>query len=153
MLPTLDKKIILLIALVLVLGLFVGYVLGNQTAKRKAFNYSSKPAEKVVYKTSPLFNGQTANVIGKITKIDGSKIVVEDSKKQIGSFTLYKKVAIINANAPGQIASPSSNIKDIQLNKEALIYLQLIDGDYQVLSIAFKNFPDSTPSAKNAIGL
>ncbi len=152
MVPVLNRKAVFAAIALLVVGLLIGYVLGIQVAKGNSRNYSPAPSQqKGSLKTSPLFTRQNATVTGKVTKVDGNKITVVDDKNQSDIFVLSKNIAIVTAIAPGKVATPSTNIKDIQLNQSALIALQIVDGEYQVISIAYTNYPPASPSARNTI--
>lgn len=148
MVPALDKKIILRSIVLLVVGLLVGYLIGHQTVRSNPLN-ASKPIEKVVYKTNPLFASQTAGIAGKITSSDGKKITVLDSKDHSDSFSLSSHLMILAPSSSDKVSSPSANVKDIKLNQSAQIYLQLVDGDYQVVSIVY-SFTGPPPSVKKA---
>lgn len=150
MLPALDKKLVLPIVLFLVIGVVIGYLIGMQIApKPQAVVNSTKQPEKVVYKSNPIFDHQTATITGKITKVEGDKITVMDSGNNSETFTLVKGAAIANVAGSKHVAS-SSSIKNIPLNTNAYISLELIEGEYKVNSIFYGNYPASTPLPKKS---
>ena len=93
--------------------------------------------------SSKFFTAQTAILKGKITEARDSRIKVINSRGETGVVDLSKNV-IINDGAT-IIASSSAQTKSIRLNIEATIALNVIDGNYQAISISFEQ-PVSTPS-------
>lgn len=139
-----NKSLYLIIALIValisgVLGFMAGQgrlVKTPLTSTIQSINTNSS------IESSKLFQSQTANIQGKITKVSASSISVVDDKNQAGEFTVSKKLVIYKSQdlpVPGRpyTASASADLKSIDLNKSALISLEVIDGSYQVVSISF----------------
>ena len=121
----------------LIFGLAVGFFLG----KRSQLNTS--PATNLPISTntaaSSLYSSQTANIRGQITKVDGETLTIKNLNNQAtGEHQASSRVLITKASArPDKLASPSSDLSTIELNKEALIQLEMIGGQYQITSIQY----------------
>lgn len=127
-----NRFLYLIIALILVIvSGTVGYLAGKGTG-----------ASVTPIQSSKLFQTQTANIQGKITKVNGSTITIVDDKNQTGEFTLSPKAVFYKQDelpVPGKpySASASSDMKSISLNTHAIISLEVVDGNYQVTSISY----------------
>lgn len=75
----------------------------------------------------------TATVKGKVVSREGMGILVTNDKGQFAPMELSPTVVIYTP--PGN--QPSSDLKSLELNKEAIILLEFMDGRYQVVSISY----------------
>lgn len=147
--PALNGKIVLIGCALLVVGLLFGYLLSTWANKSQQVNLASKTI-KVENKTSPLISGSTANITGQITKVEGNKVTVLNTQKQSDTFELAKNFVVIRPSLNPNNSSNSASTKDILLNADALLYLQSINGEYQVLSIAYRYIPPGASASSSA---
>lgn len=130
-----DLKYILLFAF---LGLIMAIVAGaaGYFYSSNQASISQKTTGKTLVETSPVFQNQTATVLGKISKTEGDKatIVSQDNKEE--TFPVAKKFVLYKPVRNNQ-ATPSSDLKQIDPNMDAFINLEVIDGKYQIVSITY----------------
>lgn len=108
---------------------------------------TKKPGSSSLNSTSTydqtFFDTQNASVNGKIAKIAGNNVTIENKKK--GSIeAVVSPEVIITDNSTGEIASPSGDLKNIKLNTETFINFQFINGKFQVTNITF--MPETPPA-------
>ena len=123
------KRIIILL-LIGVIGLAAGFGIAKATIKTTT--------TKLL--TDTFYESQSASVNGRITNVDSDKktITIKNSKNEERTLSVSDTIAI---SKPGQInqsglpTQTSSNLKDIELNKEVGIMLSVINGDYKVTTI------------------
>ena len=133
-------KIVVLPIILLMVGLAIGFFAGK-SANTKA----PEPQQIKTEVSNKLFSGQTAFLRGKINKVDEKQIsVTNTSTNTTGTVMLSDRAIIINPNKNG---SPSVNIGSIELDKEALINLEMNNGNYEIISIQYVNpAPSLTPA-------
>ena len=138
-----PRSAIATIVLALSAGI-IGFALGRYYTPPP--NQTLKPTEikNEQPKTNPLFRSQSATFQGEITKVSGNKISVKDEKGQTGDFSVADKVVIYKFKEGVSQASVSSDLKTIDTGKQALVVLELINGQYQVVSISYLP-PPPTP--------
>ena len=141
------RYIILTVILMLTTGI-AGYTLGVlKTTKNLLPSFiqtSSKQANTET--TSPLIESQSGNITGTITAVSGKTLTIVNSKNQSDQFVASDKLVVINLGTLPNSASPSAGLQGIQLNKMALIQLQMEDGQFKVASIAYPPTPPSKPT-------
>lgn len=98
-----------------------------------------------------LFDFQTAIFTGKITKIEGKKIWLENKYGVTGDAMISDNVTITDVSAGG-IATPSADLNKVQVDKDVSINFQVINGQYQATSINYlsSNGVTSIPTAPNS---
>ncbi len=136
MLPNLLSRITRLSPLYLLLLL----VLGLQIYQLSQYSKSSAPVSAVPLASATpveIFSSQTASIRGKITAINGSKLMMENDQKVTGEFEAGR-VVLINEATNLSVASSSADLKKIQLNKDAIINLLYADGRYVVTSLTYR---------------
>ena len=138
-----PRSVIATIVLAFSAGI-IGFALGRYYTPPP--NQTLKPTEikNEQPKTNPLFRSQSATFQGEITKVSGNKISVKDEKGQTGDFSVADKVVIYKFKEGVSQASVSSDLKTIDTGKQALVVLELINGQYQVVSISYLP-PPPTP--------
>lgn len=96
-----------------------------------------------------LFDSQTANLTGKITKINGDKITLENRSGVKGEFKLAQNFLV--SDLSGRSLRPAkTEVEKIELNKEAMITLSVVDNEYFVTAIIFTQ---TAPQANPAQGI
>lgn len=141
-----------LVILAFLIGIFAGIVIFKKTIS----NASPKPIQ--IEPVNPFFNSQTANTRGKITKIEGNKVTVENESKLISEFELLATFSVIQVDPnnkasfvpPAMVSDQTKiaenlakNLKKIELGKEGLIYFSGYNQSYKVVSITY--FPPIPP--------
>lgn len=98
-----------------------------------------------------LFDFQTAIFTGKITKIEGKKIWLENKYGVTGEAMISDNVTITDVSAGG-IATPSADLNKVKVDKDVSINFQVINGQYQATSINYlsSNGVISIPTAPNS---
>jgi DNA/RNA endonuclease YhcR with UshA esterase domain len=127
-----NKGTLLLVLLLAVMGLQVFQIWkGNQPASPLSAVplASSTPVE--------IFSSQTATIRGRITSINGQKMVIENDQKVSGEFSAGR-VVLVNEATNLTVASSSADLQKIQLNKEAVINLLYVEGRYVVTSLTYR---------------
>lgn len=90
-----------------------------------------------------LFKSQNAIIEGQINSVSGKKLFITNRKGVKGSVELSDSVSINDLDNP--LSAPSSDLKNIKTNKDASIYLNMINGSYLVTNISYQLFtPDIT---------
>ena len=134
----LKKSIPFIFAIsLLILGLAVGFFIGKRT--QASVSVSTNLPINTNTTDNSLYSSQTATIRGEITKVDGETLTIKNLNNQTtGQQQVSSRILITKATArPDRTASPSSDLSKIELNKEALINLEMIGGRYQIISIQY----------------
>lgn len=127
------------------IALVVGFLIGNISS---SFNKISQPISNLV-SSDKLYTSQTATVKGQIKSLEGNKIMVQNAEGVSGSLELADSV-LINVYKKNSksipTASPSTDLKTIELNKDATIALSKINGAFKVVVIDFAPVLPPLPS-------
>lgn len=134
-----SNRYLVLAVTLSVTSAIVGYWLGQSGIKN--LSQTAQPVQQLLSNgsslpASKLFQTQTATVLGKITAVSSNSITVMDEKNQTDQFILSQKWVVYKTSNNLQ-ASPSSDLKSIEKEKLVMVTLELIDGSYQVVSIAY----------------
>jgi hypothetical protein len=139
--------VVILVVVALITGI-VGYFLGS--GKGKAAMVSQNNYSSANSSSNPFFDTQTATLNGKITKVNGQTLTVQNNKNQTQDFMIADRIYISTVSDKGQAASPSSDLSKIQTDKKAFINLINTGGSYKVASITY--VPTATvPQPVNSI--
>lgn len=127
-----SANLYVLCTLLLVVGLVVGFVLGKGLSKGGINSLTSLDNSK-------LYTTQTATIRGKVTKVEGKTLTVQNSQGTTGTIEASDKVLVSKLRTAGSTApaSPSSDLKQVTLNEEVLITLQLTEGTYKAVLIQY----------------
>lgn len=87
-------------------------------------------------KSSGVFSTQSATAVGAITQINGTNATVS-TKDQTQIFPIAKDVTIYVIPENGNVVRATSDLKAIQLNKQASILFHIKSGAYEIASITF----------------
>lgn len=138
------RYIILTLILMLTAGI-AGYTIGavKPTLKGTASPVTQNTEQKTTA-TSPLFQTQSATITGEVTAVSDKTLTISDTKKQTGQFMASDQLIVLSLDSKPNPASPAAALKSIELNKMALIHLQLEDGQFKVASIGY--LPNNPPS-------
>lgn len=122
--------VILASLLFLVIGFAVGYKLNSVPLKNLTKNNSNSLQDQ-------FFQNQSALTQGKITKAENRYLIVTNNQGVAKSFELSPHFVVYVSKESSRYATPSSDIKSVQLNKDASLVFQMIDGVYKVLSVSY----------------
>lgn len=144
---------IFIIATLILSGMLVGgsYLVskGIQLPLNKKPQPTPTPAANLI-KTSPLFDSQTATIHGQVIQVIHNTLVTIQVKNQAGltaDFPIAPNLLIYKYQSAAT-ATSSADLKTIELNKDALIDLEYIKGEYKVVSISYLASPSSSPTPK-----
>lgn len=99
----------------------LGYYLGNK-------NY-------VIPLKPDFFTSESATIRGRIIKNDGIYLTVQTGNGTVGKALLNKDIKILKRS--GEQSSESVETKSIELNKQAILFLNKTEGVYRVVTIAY----------------
>lgn len=143
--PRMNNLVLIIIGIILLIIISASAFWLGQNYSKPTSN-DSTPSNQVSISSAkatsnPLFQNQTAVINGKITKSAKGQLTIEDNDKDTSSFNLAPKI-VIYKQVPGQTsAQTTTNESAIELNKQAVITLSVIDGEYKVSSIAYLSPP------------
>lgn len=130
----LKKSLPLIIALILlVLGLAFGFFLGLGWQSKNQESNNPQASKELRY-PSGFFSSETASLRGEIVAKEGNVLTIKNLNTQVVARVQISDRAVITN--PGK-TPPTSDPASIELNKEALIGLEGVDGDYKIISIQF----------------
>lgn len=127
------------------IALVAGFLIGNISS---SYSNIGREVGNLV-SDDKLFTNQTAVIKGKIKSIEKNILTVQNSQGVTGSIEVADSVLINNytKTAKGNlVASPSSDIKTIEQNKDATITLSKIDGTFKAIVIDFSPPLPALPS-------
>lgn len=132
-----NYSLYILAGALFILGLSLGFFIGKNLQMPKQFQTASTiPGDSA--SSSNLYTSQTASITGVITKRDGNNLTVKNLNNQSeGQVKASSRLIIAKAGSGPNTASPSSDLSKVEFNKEAFIALELIAGEYQVVSIQY----------------
>jgi hypothetical protein len=134
-----------LVSLVLVLASLVGGFFAGQM-------YSAKKAGTPPKETAnSLFVNQEATIRGKITAKNNNTLTVQSVSGQTGEVKLAEDVIINRFDERARPASPSSDARTIELNRDVNLLLSFANGEYLVNTITyFPPIPNRPATPKRA---
>ena len=131
--PKSNPQLLSIGLLLLVVGLVLGFLFGknNQNISIPLIQNNQKEDQ-----ANAMFQSQSASAQGTITKVDGNNITFMTDDNKTGTFPLAPRFTIYKFAKSAQ-AKAYSDIKDIELDKKAVIGLQLINNTYQITTITY----------------
>lgn len=137
------RYIIFTLILMLTAGI-AGYTIGavKPTLKGTVSPVTQNQEQKT--NANPLFQTQSATITGEVTAVSDKTLTISDTKKQTGQFIASDQLIVLSLDSKPTPASPAAALKSIELNKMALINLQMEDGQFKVVSIGY--LPQNPPS-------
>lgn len=132
-----------------ILGSSIGFFIGKTTYGPKELSNSAQntPNENSGGYDA-LFDSQSATIRGVITKKGDGVITVRRLNNQTtGVLNTSKRLIVADANKVAN-ASPSASLDNVQLDKEAVIFLEKFEGKYQVVLIQYTLPAPSLPPIK-----
>lgn len=133
-----------------VIGLIIGGLIGYFVSSMPGFKKGaasvvqnpfseSQPSEK-----TNVFSSQSASIQGKITKLDGDRLSITNSAGVSGEFGISPNAMVFKFRNATSQASPSSDLRTVELNKNVVVNLNFENDAYLVVSIS--QLPETTPS-------
>ena len=120
---------------VLILGFGLGLV------AQKQFDLLGQKDFKRVNITKPmrnqLFDSQQASIHGQITAIQGKNLTVKKINNTSGTILASDRIIILKPSNSKTMASPSSSLSNIELNKDVLITLEMVNGSYEATLVQY----------------
>ena len=135
-----SPKQFLIAAGLLAIGSVTGFYLGRYSLSGP-IPQSQNQSKQIVFK-NPLFKSQSATFEGEITGVEGLKLTVKDYKDQTGVLTAIPNLIIYGSG----VKKAATDSASIELNKKAVLTLEVVDGQYKVISISY--LPPAPPSKK-----
>ena len=110
---------------VLFLGsaLAVGFFAGRLTSR--PLKTTSSPLEMATINGAELFDSQTATITGRVIKVTGEKLTIQDEQNQAADFPVISTVLISKPVNGRPVASQSGGLKNLELNEDALLLFDL----------------------------
>ncbi len=135
-----------LVSVVLIVAAAVlGFLFGVASGSKSAYVPAAAPANQSTISQNAIFKSQSAIFQGVITQVSGRTLAVKSDSGQTATFPVAANAVIYKFNGTSPQASSSSDLKTIDLNKQALVQLILTGNQYQVSSISYLPPP---PTAK-----
>lgn len=125
-----------IITVILVILLLASLTWGIFNTKLGGVRIGSTPTQLPGNVGSGLFDFQNATFTGKITKLEGNRIWLENQRGVTGEAVLAQNL-IISDMSQGGLATPSGDLKKIQLDKNVMISFSVVDNEYQATSISY----------------
>lgn len=130
------KYVILTLILILLAGI-TGYYFGRYLPFSKVTPGRETNSSSNI---SQLSVNHTATIYATIVSVDGSSITVADREGQKATMALSSSLTIFTPSSSRE-ATASSDLKSIEINKEALIIAEFRNGQYKVMSISYQFRP------------
>lgn len=128
----------------LIIGFVFGFFLGK--------NYSLEIKPIAINSQTPinqLVDSQTASMMGQITEIQGNTLTVKNAKSNnSGTVPVSNKVIVIKPGLNSKTASSSAGLNAIELNKDVVINMELVNGEYTATVIQYPLPLPPMPSIK-----
>lgn len=127
-----------LVAMILLLALSYYLSLGGKLPSFKKAQKTASPPPQNTIKVSPIFDSQRATIRGSVSQIKHNSIlVIKNRANSTDQFPAAPNLQIYKYKVGSTEATASSDLKSIELDKEALIVLEAIKGEYKVVSISY----------------
>lgn len=95
-------------------------------------NQSNTPTQQ-----ENVFKEQNGVIEGKVTKAEGTLLTIESNSGGAGTFSLSPQAVVYKTMNNEQIATPSSGLNSVELNKPAFIFLKLANNQYEITTINY----------------
>lgn len=133
--------------LYIVIAVLGGGIIAFNIYKSKTPTVSTAPQNSAAsdFKKQPatsFFTTQTAATTGKILAVKGNLLTIENTNHEKQEFPVAKSVFIFQSS-PGKPSTPSADLKQITLNKEALINFSMEQDQFLVTSILYSDIPNA----------
>lgn len=95
-----------------------------------------------------IFDHQSASLKAKVVNINGKVLTIQNSK---GAFKaeIADNIYIVKPRIGEPPPIPSTNLKDVEFNKDANIALESTEGNFKITSISY--FPNSNLQTQPAV--
>lgn len=128
-----------LTVVLMLIAAIIGFVIGNlkpvlsPSLPQLSQNFTTQSAPK----DSPLFDTQSATIIGSVTALNGNVLTITGQKNQSGQFSASNRMLTFKLSLTGPSSSPSADLKSVDLNKPAIFTLEKSADQYEVVSIRY----------------
>lgn len=135
----LGNLALILFVLFLVISAFVAGSFLNTYLSKKSINPFSQSS--VNTKPNSLFTSQIATIQGKITATGDRELMVENNNGTSAKLSLGTGFLIFKIPANGIVATPSADLKEIDIDREATIGLSALGDDFEITSVYYYETP------------
>lgn len=120
--------------------LFVGLALGFVWAK--SMTPGNLPEKTEDSQNDMIYTSQSAVIRGKITSVNGNTLMVKNTRNDSTGSVLVSDKTVITS--PGK--NPANlDLSTLETDKEVLISLEMVNGEYQAVSIQYTTPAPSLP--------
>lgn len=140
------RFIALTIILMLIAGI-IGFTAGNLKANNKSIPQLAQSIQTPNKENNSVFQSQSASITGSVTAVSGNMLTITSQNNQTAQFEASEKMVVFTLDTEPTLASPSAEVESVQLNKIALIQLEMQDGKYKIVSIGYLPVNLPTPPA------
>lgn len=139
-----STRLYILAGVLFLVGLGLGLSINRFIKPGSNINLTSNNTQKDGL--SKLLTTQTATIKGKVLKVEGKLLTVQNSSGLTGDVLLSDNAVVSKVNKNGTFASPSADLSIIEPNQEAIITLAYTGGVYKATLIQF--LPPLPPAPK-----
>lgn len=131
--PTFSVRYFVITSILVLLAFIIGLLLG-----KFSYNAPKQISQKQASLANPLFSTQQATIRGKITKVEGSMLTVQNNLGVNGQVRSAPVIYITKYDEHGKPQSFSS-LKDIETGRNVIVNLELPrdTSEYIVVAITF----------------
>jgi hypothetical protein len=133
-----GKMNFFIIPVLIVVTLIIGFLIGTDLKNKTVV---SPPSSEQNWEAA-FFDSRIGSVSGKVINVKEKTITIENNKKQSRDFEAADKVFILTNSEKGP-ASPSSDLRQIEIGKNAYISFNMEGAIYKIHSITY--MPNTPP--------
>ncbi len=126
-----NTKLLLVALGCSILGLAIGFGLGQASVSKS----TSAPTIMNQSDQKSYFDNQSGTIQGQITQINGNKVLVTNQQNQVQEFELSNPITIYKYADSQSPADVYTDASEIELNKPALIDVQMDNGQYKIVIV------------------
>lgn len=146
----LDKKSILVGLVGVLIGLGLGFIIGQKFASTKTVQQIADTQSQVAVDKA-IFN-QGATATGRVVAVSPTKLTVVGGDGQKSEFIISPTVNVYIYKDKNSPASVSNDVRSLDINREVLLKMGLENNQYVIATITVLPPPSasSTPSASKS---
>lgn len=131
-----DFKFYLVAAALFIISISLGFFAGNRTVAPQPDMQKSKTID------NNLYSSQNANIRGRIDQINPGELLVTNLNNNVSGTVKVSERVVINTLGKDK---PGSDLSVLEKGREVLIGLEMINGQYQAISIQYISPAPSLP--------
>lgn len=125
------------IVLLLIIGTLTGFYLGRYSLQGQLSLTGTQQSQEA----SPFFQTQSASVQAEVSNVDGKNVTLKNQKGETKTFPVSAKLAIFKFSGKSPFASSSADLASVEKGKQAVVVLELVGNQYQIVSISYNPTP------------